>query len=52
MLAMVEKQQFNVYLPPQLVRRAKHAAVDHSVSLSELVERALTVHLDSLERAQ
>jgi predicted HicB family RNase H-like nuclease len=44
------KQQFNVYLPPALIRRAKHAAVDHARSLSRLVEDALSEHLDRLER--
>jgi predicted HicB family RNase H-like nuclease len=44
-----DKQQFNVYLPSTLIRRAKHAAVDHASSLSKLVEVALTEHLDSLE---
>jgi post-segregation antitoxin (ccd killing protein) len=45
-----EKQQFNVYLPAELIRRAKHAAIDHTMSLSRLVELALGEHLDRLER--
>ena len=53
MLAIVPeeaKQQFNVYLPPTLIRRAKHAAVDENASLSRLVELALTEYLNRLER--
>ena len=46
---MPPKQQFNVYLPAELVRRVKHAAVDADRSLSEFVEVALEAYLRQLE---
>ena len=41
------KQQFNVYLPPDLIKRAKYRALDDQMSLSDLVERALTEFLEN-----
>lgn len=49
MLAVAAKQQFNIYLPGELVRRVKHAAVDADRSLSEFVEQALEAYLRRLE---
>ena len=41
-----KKQQFNVYLPPELIKELKHYCVDHGGMLSHLVEKILREYLD------
>jgi hypothetical protein len=47
-MAAPPKQQFNIYLPAELIRRVKHASVDADESLSAFVERALEAYLRRL----
>lgn len=49
---MTAKQQCNVYLPPELVRDIKHRSIDEGLSLSALVEKALTEYLDRAPKEQ
>jgi len=47
-----KKQQFNVYLPPELVRELKHAAIDDRSSLSRYVERIFREFLERRGKEQ
>ena len=47
-----KKQQFNIYLPPNLIREVKHAAVDSGESLSDFVAAALAAYVQQRGEAQ
>ncbi len=40
-----EKQQFNVYLTPETVKRMKHRSIDEQLSMSDLVEKVFLAYL-------
>jgi predicted enzyme related to lactoylglutathione lyase/predicted DNA-binding protein len=44
-MAPDKKQQFNIYLPPELIREVKHASVDTGGSLSDYVTEALEAYI-------
>lgn len=44
---MANKQQFNIYLPSDLIRRIKHAAIEKDKSLSVYVEELLGTKVDA-----
>lgn len=45
-MAREGKRQFNIYLPPELVRRVKYASIDAGLSISAYVERAIRAQLE------
>ncbi len=45
-------RQFKVYLPAELIRELKHAAIEEEQSLSAFVAEAIRRHLDQIGKEQ
>jgi predicted HicB family RNase H-like nuclease len=46
------KRQFNIYLPEDLIREVKHAAIDAGQSLSTFVEALLRAALEQERKGE
>jgi hypothetical protein len=50
--APIPKQQFNVYLPPELIKDLKHHCIERGGSLSNLVEKIIQEYLQKQQKGK